>query len=126
MIVFQAYTRVFHSHNWISLEFISLTRLNFCDNGSPGANVRGGGTTQSKLCAFIRNAFYLRGKGYNTAITVVPKTVLELARPSPELCQRELGIITVEIVTLPVEWPCRTVYRKALLQFNKILDAHGN
>lgn len=80
--------------------------------------------TQSKLDAFTRNPFYLRGNDYNVAI--MPKTILEFTRPSLELCERELGIITVEIVTLPVEWPCRTVYRKAPLQFNKILDAHRN
>lgn len=88
--------------------------------------------TQSKLGAFKHGtpftyeSYNTTGKSYNTTITVTPKTVLEFTRPSPELCERELGIITVEIVTLPVEWPCRTVYRKTLLQFNKILDAHGN
>jgi len=59
-------------------------------------------------------------------IAITPKTVPELSRPLLELCELELGIITVEIVTLLVEWPCRMVYRKALLQSNKILDAHGN
>lgn len=46
----QACERVFHNHNWVSLESIHFTAtVNFCDNESLGTNLRREDAVQSKL-----------------------------------------------------------------------------